>query len=82
VTEGRGPGWWAGHTGAAPAQSALVLRLVLAVFGFVLFVATAVVFAVLELPIGLVVVAVVIAAIALVDIVVVSVRLRRARTRG
>ena len=72
------PGWLAGLTGAAPAQSALVLRLVLAVFGFVLFAATAVVFAVLELPTGLVVVAVVVAAIALVDIVVVSVRLRRA----
>jgi len=56
--------------------------LVLAVFGFVLFVATAVVFAVLDLPTGLVVVAAVIAAIALVDIVVVSMRLRRARTRG
>jgi uncharacterized membrane protein YciS (DUF1049 family) len=71
------PNWLANLTGAAPAQSALALRLVLATFGFFLFTVTAVLFAVLGLPTGVVIVAAIFAAIALVDIVVISRRLAR-----
>lgn len=66
------PDWFASHTGAVPAQSALGLRLVLALFGFALFAVTTVVFLVLELPTGAVVVAAILAVVALVDLVVIS----------
>jgi uncharacterized protein DUF6343 len=74
-------------TGAAPARSALTLRLVLACFGLVLFTVTAVLFAWLRLPTGLIVVAAALAVIALVDLVVIIGRRHRARagrtkTRG
>jgi Flp pilus assembly protein TadB len=70
----------AGATGAAPAQSALTLRLVLACFGFVLFTVTAALFAWLRLPAVLIVVAAALAVIALADLVVITWRRHRART--
>jgi hypothetical protein len=68
------PDWIASVTGAAPAQSALTLRLFLAVFGLVLFASTAVLFAVLDLPAGLVIAAAVLAGIAAVDLIVITTR--------
>jgi membrane protein implicated in regulation of membrane protease activity len=67
----------AGLGGAAPAQSALTLRLVLAAFGLVVCVAGGVLFLVLDLPVAFAVVLFVLAAVALVDLVVVIRRKRR-----
>jgi membrane protein implicated in regulation of membrane protease activity len=61
----------AGIGGAAPAQSALTLRLVLAVFGLVICVAGGLVLLAAGVPVALAVVLFVLAAVALVDIVVV-----------
>ncbi len=68
----------AGFGGAAPAQSALTLRLVLAVFGLVVCVAGGVLFLVLDVPVVLAVVLFVLAAVALVDLVVII----RRKARG
>lgn len=65
----------AGIAGAPPARSALGLRLVLAVFGFVVCVAGAVAFAVVGAPVVTVVLGV-LAAIAVVDVLIVVRRLR------
>jgi hypothetical protein len=62
--------------GAAPARSALTLRLVLAAFGFVVCAAGCVVAIVRDLPVIAVVLAIA-ALIAVVDIVVVARRKRR-----
>jgi len=64
--------------GAAPARSALTLRLVLAVFGLVVFGIGAVALAVLGEPAWEVVVVGLLAAVALVDVLVVS----RRKARG
>jgi membrane protein implicated in regulation of membrane protease activity len=66
-----------GIGGAAPAQSALTLRLVLATFGLVVCVAGGILFLVLDLPVAFAVALFVLAAIALVDLVVVARRKRR-----
>ena len=68
----------AGIGGAAPAQSALTLRLVLAAFGLVVCAAGAIVLLVAGAPLAFVVALVVLAAIALVDLVVVA----RRKARG
>lgn len=67
----------AGVGGAAPAQSALTLRLVLAVMALVLCVGAAITFGVLGGPLWAVVLFAVVGATAAVDIVVVA--LRKAR---
>jgi Flp pilus assembly protein TadB len=67
----------AGIGGAAPAQSALTLRLVLAAFGLVVCVAGGVVFLVAGVPVAFAVVLFVLAAAAVVDLVVVARRKRR-----
>ena len=67
----------AGIGGAAPAISALTLRLWLAVFGLVVCTAFAVWLYVLDAPSGFVVVLVVLAVIAVVDIAVIVRRKRR-----
>jgi hypothetical protein len=63
--------------GAAPATSALTLRLWLAVFGLVVCAALAIWLYVLDVPSGFVVVLVVLAATALIDIAAVVRRKRR-----
>ena len=68
----------AGFGGAPPAQSALTLRLILAVFGLVVCVAGGVVFLRAGLPAWTAVVLFVLAAIALVDVIVVA----RRKARG
>ncbi len=68
----------AGLGGAAPAQSALTLRLVLAAFGFVVCTAGGVVFLVAGVPTAFAVVLFVLAAVAVVDLVVVA----RRKARG
>ena len=68
----------AGFAGARPAQSALTLRLVLAVFGLVVCVAGGLVLLAMPLPVWLAVVLFVLAAIAVVDIVVIV----RRKARG
>jgi membrane protein implicated in regulation of membrane protease activity len=68
----------AGFAGAAPARSALTLRLVLAVFGLVVCVAGGIVFLAAGLPVWFAVVLFVLAAVALVDIVVIV----RRKARG
>ena len=67
----------AGIGGAAPARSALTLRLWLAVFGLVICSAFAVWLYVIDAPAGFVVVLLVLAAIAVVDIAVILRRKRR-----
>jgi Flp pilus assembly protein TadB len=67
----------AGIGGAAPAQSALTLRLVLAAFGFVVCVAGGIVFLVAGVPVAFSVVLFVLAAAAVVDLIVVARRKRR-----
>ncbi len=67
----------AGIGGAAPATSALTLRLWLAVFGLVICTAFAVWLYVIDAPIGFVVVLLVLAAVAVVDIPVILRRRRR-----
>jgi membrane protein implicated in regulation of membrane protease activity len=68
----------AGVGGAPPAQSALTLRLILAVFGLVVCVAGGVVFLLAGLPVWTAVVLFVLAVIALVDVLVVA----RRKARG
>jgi membrane protein implicated in regulation of membrane protease activity len=68
----------AGFGGAAPAQSALTLRLVLAVFGFVVCVGGGILWLAADLPVWAAVVLFVFAAVALVDIVVII----RRKARG
>ena len=68
----------AGVGGAAPAQSALTLRLVLAAFGLVVCLAGAVVLLVAGAPVAVAVVFLVLAGVALVDLVVVA----RRKARG
>ncbi|HEU4946384.1 MAG TPA: DUF6343 family protein [Kribbella sp.] len=65
--------------GSAPARSALTLRLVLASFGLVVCGGAAVVYFLLDLPVGTVAVAAALALVAVVDIVVVARRLHRQR---
>jgi membrane protein implicated in regulation of membrane protease activity len=60
-----------------PPRSALTLRLVLAVFGVLLWIAAAVLSAVLDLPVGWVIAFGVLAVVALVDLVIVARRKRR-----
>jgi hypothetical protein len=61
----------AGFGGAAPAQSALTLRLVLATFGLVICVVFAVLGFAADVPVVFPVVLLVLAAVALVDLVVI-----------
>jgi membrane protein implicated in regulation of membrane protease activity len=68
----------AGLGGAAPARSALTLRLVLAVFGLAVCVAGGIVFLSVGLPVWTAIVLFVFAGIALVDIAVVA----RRKARG
>lgn len=68
----------AGIGGAPPSRSALTLRLLLAGFGFVLFLVAAIWLAAVDGPVALVVVFAVLALIAAVDIVVVI----RRKARG
>ncbi|WP_138735250.1 DUF6343 family protein [Modestobacter excelsi] len=68
----------AGIGGAAPAQSALTLRLVLAVFGLVVCVAGGLVLLAADVPVVFPVLLFVLAAVALVDLVVVA----RRKLRG
>jgi hypothetical protein len=68
----------AGFGGAAPARSALTLRLVLAVFGLVVCIAGGVAFLVAGAPVWVAVALFVLAAVALVDLVVVA----RRKLRG
>jgi membrane protein implicated in regulation of membrane protease activity len=68
----------AGFAGAAPARSALTLRLVLAVFGLVVCVAGGIVFLAAGLPVWTAVLLFVLAAVALVDIGVII----RRKARG
>jgi Flp pilus assembly protein TadB len=68
----------AGIGGAAPAQSALTLRLVLAAFGLVVCVAGGIVLLAAGVPAVVAVVLFVLAAVALVDLVVVA----RRKARG
>jgi Family of unknown function (DUF6343) len=68
----------AGFGGAAPAQSALTLRLVLAVFGLVVCVAGGILFIAVGLPVWTAVLLFVAAAVALVDIGVIA----RRKARG
>jgi len=67
----------AGFAGAPPAQSALTLRAVLAVFGLLVCVAGGIVFLVVGLPGWAAVVLFVLGAVALVDLVVIGRRKRR-----
>jgi len=67
----------AGFGGAAPAQSALTLRLVLAAFGLLVCVAGGIVVLLAGAPLWFPVVLFVLAAVALVDLVVVARRKRR-----
>ena len=68
----------AGFAGAAPAQSALTLRLVLAAFGLIVCVAGGIVFLAAGIPVWAAVVLFVLAAVAAVDLVVVI----RRKARG
>ena len=68
----------AGFAGAAPARSALTLRLILAVFGLVVCLAGGILFLSFGLPVWTAVVLFVLAAVALVDIVVIV----RRKARG
>ena len=68
----------AGFGGAPPAQSALTLRLVLAVFGVVVCVAGGIVLLVAGVPAWIAVVLFVLAAVALADVAVVA----RRKARG
>jgi membrane protein implicated in regulation of membrane protease activity len=68
----------AGFAGAAPARSALTLRLILAVFGLVVCVAGGIVFLAAGLPVWTTVVLFVLAAVAALDLVVIV----RRKARG
>ena len=67
----------AGIGGAAPATSALTLRLWLAVFGLVICTAFAIWVYLIDAPIGVVVVLLALAAVAVIDIAVILRRKRR-----
>jgi membrane protein implicated in regulation of membrane protease activity len=67
----------AGFAGAAPAQSALTLRLVLAAFGLVVCTGGGIIWLAAGLPVWAAVVLFVLAAVALVDLLVVARRKRR-----
>ncbi|MGY1703886.1 DUF6343 family protein [Geodermatophilus sp. SYSU D00697] len=67
----------AGIGGAAPARSALTLRLVLAAFGLVVCAVAGVLWLTADLPVWPAVVLLVLAVVALVDLVVVARRKRR-----
>ncbi len=67
----------AGFGGAAPAQSALTLRLVLAACGLVVCVVGGILFLAGDAPVAFAVILFVLAAIALVDLVVIVRRKRR-----
>ena len=67
----------AGIGGAAPAVSALTLRLCLAVFGLVICTAFAIWFYLINAPIGFPAVLLVLAAVAVIDIAVIVRRKRR-----
>ena len=67
----------AGFAGAAPAQSALTLRLVLAVFGLVVSVAGGVLFLAAGVPAWAAIALFVLAAVAVVDLAVIIRRKRR-----
>ena len=67
----------AGIGGAAPATSALTLRLWLAVFGLVICTAFAIWLYLIDAPIGFVVVLMALAAVAVIDIAVILRRKRR-----
>lgn len=60
-----------------PPRSALTLRLVLAAFGLLLWIAAAVLFAVLDLPVGWVIAFGLLAVVALVDLLIVAWRKRQ-----
>jgi hypothetical protein len=68
----------AGFAGAAPAQSALTLRMILAIFGVLISIGGAVIFLAAGLPVWVAVLFFVFAAVALVDLVVVI----RRKARG
>jgi hypothetical protein len=68
----------AGFGGAAPAQSALTLRLILAIFGLVVCVAGGIAVLALDAPVWAAVVLFVLAAVAVVDAVVII----RRKARG
>ena len=68
----------AGLGGAAPAQSALTLRLILAIFGLVVCVAGGIAVLAVDAPVWAAVVLFVLAAVALVDLVVII----RRKARG
>jgi membrane protein implicated in regulation of membrane protease activity len=68
----------AGFAGAAPARSALTLRLILAVFGLVVCMAGGIVFLAAGLPVWTAVVLFVLAAVAALDLVVIV----RRKARG
>jgi hypothetical protein len=68
---------FAGIGGAAPARSALTLRIVLATFGLLVCSAGAVVFWVAEAPVVFAVIAAMFALVAVVDLAVVISRKRR-----
>ena len=65
--------------GAAPAQSALVLRLVLALLGVLAFVVIAVVLVAMDVPVAYVVVPVLLAVLGVVDLGIVVARLYHER---
>ena len=67
----------AGFGGAAPALSALTLRLVLAIIGLVMALAGAILLAVADAPVGFVVVMCLAAVVLLVDIAVILYRKHR-----
>jgi hypothetical protein len=67
---------FAGVAGAAPARSALTLRIVLATFGLLVCVAGAVVLWIVDVPVAFPVIAVLFALVAIVDLIVVIRRKR------
>jgi hypothetical protein len=69
-------------TGAAPAASALTLRMALALFGLILFAVTSAIFIYYDLPVALIVTSVVLALVAAVDIVVIARRKHGQRAGG
>ncbi len=62
----------AGFAGAAPAQSALTLRMMLAVFGLVVCLAGGILFLAVDIPIVVPVLLFILAAVALVDIAIIA----------
>ena len=68
---------FAGVVGAAPARSALTLRIVLATFGLLTCAAAAVVLWLVDVPVDFPVIAALLAVVAIVDLIVVIGRKRR-----